>query len=106
MDRIIAFASGKKSGNVRPLFEIDPKPAHRIMHAGEDAHRHISRIVADEHFIDLKDRSQTFGQNVRGNVREIQIDLILTRNAVTLETHLEDLTGSNVTRNEISVGRV
>src|SRR5216683_1342074 len=65
------------AGNVRVLIEINPEAAHRIMHAGKDAHRHVPRIVAHEHFVDLQNRPEFLIECFRGNVRQIEIDLVL-----------------------------
>ena len=98
VDRIIAFAGGKQSRNVRPLLEVDPKAAHRIMHARENSHRHIPRVVTDEHFIDLKDSAQFSSKRFGRNMREIEIYLIFAADTHTLKTDLKYLARSDVAR--------
>src|SRR6185503_5773359 len=89
VNRVIAFAGGEQSGNVGALVEVDPQPAHRIMHAGEDAHRHVTRIVADEHLVNLENRAEFAIQNVGGNVRHVEINLVLATDAHAFNAHLE-----------------
>ena len=76
------------------------------MDAREYPHRNISRIITHEHLVDLKDRAQSFGQYVCRNVREIEINLILSGNAVTLQTDLEDLSRRDIAWDKIPVRRV
>ena len=76
------------------------------MDARKDPHRHIPRIVADEHLVDLEDRAEPFGQNFGRNMRQIEIDLILAADAVAFETDLKDLARRDIARHQIAVGRI
>src|SRR5689334_17803736 len=76
------------------------------MDAREDAHGHVTGIVADEHLIDLKNRTELSIEGLGGNVRQVEIDLILPADAHTVETHLEDRTRRDVARHEIAVRRI
>src|SRR5690349_607183 len=103
MDGVIAFSCGKKSRDGGSLFRIHPEPAHRIMDTREDAHRHVSRIRTDEHFIDLEDRAELACECLSRNVGQIEIYLVLAADAVAFETYLEDLASGDIPRNEIAV---
>ena len=51
---VFGLASGENSGNVRGLLVIHPESAHGVVHAGENLHRHIARIVADKLLVDFE----------------------------------------------------
>ena len=76
------------------------------MNPRKDPHRHITRIVTDEHLVDLEDRPKTLGERRSRNMREIEINLILAADAVALETYLKDLACSDVAWYQIAVGWV
>src|SRR2546423_11788642 len=76
------------------------------MHAREDTHRHMTRIVADEHLINFENRTEFPIQHLSRDVRQIEINLILTAHPLALDADLEYLSGGNITRNEITVGRI
>src|SRR5688500_187394 len=100
MYRVIAFARGEKAGDICSLLKIDPQSAHRIMNAGENSHRHVSRVVTDEHLVDLKDRTEPFGERFGRYMRQVKVDLILACNAVALKANLKDLTRRDIARHE------
>src|ERR1051325_845351 len=76
------------------------------MNAGKDAHRHVSRIVAHKHPIDLENRAQLPIQNFSRNMRQIEIDLVLSADAKAVEAHLKDLARGDVARHEVAVSRI
>ena len=76
------------------------------MHAGKDAHRHLARIVANEHFIDFQNRAELLIERLSGYVREIEIDLVLAIHSEAIETDLKNLAGGDVPRHQIPVRRI
>src|SRR6185369_5899745 len=96
----------EQSGNVRALVVVNPEPAHRIMHARKDSHRYVTRIVADEHLVNLENRAEFSIESFGGNVRQVEINLVLTTNTFALDTYLKDLAGRNVARHEVAVSRI
>jgi len=76
------------------------------MHARKDAHRHVSRIIADKHFIDFENCAELAIQCFCRDVSEIQINLVLGVDAFAFETDLEDLARGNVARNQVAVSRI
>src|SRR6185436_9696014 len=98
MDRVIAFTGREQSGDIRALVEVDPEPAHRIVHTRKDAHRHVTRIVANKHLVNLQYRAELPLENFSGNVRQIEINLVLTTDTHALDAHLEDLTRRDIAR--------
>src|SRR6185369_5993016 len=76
------------------------------MDAGEDAHRHVTRIVTDKHLVNFENRAEFSIERFGRNVRQIEINLIQPADAHAVETHLEDLARRDVTRNEIAVSRI
>src|SRR5206468_7888542 len=76
------------------------------MYDGKDPHRHITRIVTDEHLVNLQDSAELLIECFSGNVSKIQIDLVLAVYSVTVETNLKDLTRGDVARYEVAVSRI
>jgi hypothetical protein len=66
----------------------------------------VTRIVAHEHFIDLENRSQLSVECFRRDVSQVEEDLVLAADTLSFDTYLEDFTSSNVTRDEVAVGRI
>ena len=46
----------------RVLLEVDPQAAHRVVDGGEDLHRVLVRIDADELLVDLEDARELLAQ--------------------------------------------
>src|SRR6188474_2845172 len=65
----------------------------------------MSRIIAHKHFVDFKDSAKFSIQGLGGNVRQIEIDLVVSADPFALDADLENLTGGDVARNQISVSR-
>src|SRR5215203_5508708 len=76
------------------------------MHAWKDTHRHVTRIVTNEHLVDLEDGAEFSVKSFSRNVRQIKVDLVFTAEAKTVDTHLEDLSRCDVARHEVAVGRI
>src|SRR2546423_8474844 len=74
MVAVFTLPAGEDPSNARSLREIYPEPAHRVVHAGEDLHRSVARIIPHKLFVDLK-YSFKFAIECRAiDVSEIQID--------------------------------
>src|SRR4051794_12914693 len=76
------------------------------MNARKYAHRHVPRVVADEHFIDLENRSQLSIQGFRRQMGQIQKYLVFAVYPHSVKTHLEDLASGNIARDQITVSRI
>ena len=76
------------------------------MHAGKDPHRHVTRIVADEHFVDFEDRAELAIQGFGRDVGQVEIDLVLAADAFALDANLEDFARRDVARDEVAVRRI
>src|SRR6185312_14159427 len=104
---ILAFARGKNSLNVRGLIEVHPQAAHGVVHPGENLHRSLARVVAEELFVDLQDSFELAVERGAINVREVEIDHRLAVNAeIVLENDLEDGTRGYVARHQVSILRI
>src|SRR5215813_15611562 len=104
VNRIVALTCCEQSRNTRSLVVVNPQSSHRIMHAGEDSHGNVPRIIAYKHFIYFEDCAELAIQNICGNVRHIQVHLVLAADTHPFETDLEYFSGSDVTRDEVSIG--
>src|ERR1044072_7391615 len=76
------------------------------MNARENAHRHMTWIIADKHLVDFKNRAELAIEGLGGNVRQIEINLVLTADAHAVNAHLKDLARRDVARNEIAVSLI
>src|ERR1019366_3879046 len=45
---IFTFTGRKDAGNICHLIEVNPEAAHGVVHAGEDLHGDVARVVADK----------------------------------------------------------
>ncbi|MNW59026.1 hypothetical protein D3C74_369230 [compost metagenome] len=77
------------------------------MDCREDFHWDFTRVIAHELLIDLNDSAQFNVQFLRIFMRQVEINHVL---AVHAQPHIhadaEDLTCCNITRNQVSVGRI
>src|SRR5215470_19849962 len=104
---VLALAGGEETGDAGLLLVVDPEAAHRVVHAGEDLHRHARRVVADELLVDLDDALQLLLELLAAEVREIEIDLIFPIDAeLELAADVEDLARRDVARHQVPVRRV
>ena len=77
------------------------------MHAGEDLHRHVARIVADKLLVNFQDAFQLAVERLAVDVREVKIDHGLAVDAqVVLVNHFVDVAGGDVTRHQVAVFRI
>src|SRR5687767_865110 len=76
------------------------------MHARKDPHRNVPWIVADKHLVYLEYRTELSRKGLGGNVRQIQVHLVLAGDAMTFETNLKYLTCRDVAGHEVAVSRV
>ena len=76
------------------------------MYARENAHWHVTRIIPDEHLVDLQDGAELFVERLSRNVRQIEIDLVLAVDAHAGETNLKDFSRRDIARNQIAIGRI
>ena len=106
VDGVVALARGEEPRNVRPLLVIDPQAAHRVVDAGEDTHRDVARVVADEHLVDFENRAELAVESLGRDVRQIEVDLVVAVDAEAVEADLENLARRDVARDEVAVGRV
>src|SRR5207245_3102626 len=85
---------------------VHPESPHRVVHAGENLHRDLARILADELLVDLQDAAKLDVELPPGNVRQVQIYLPLPIHAVAVQADLEDLARLDVAGDEVAVGGI
>src|SRR5215470_19731531 len=94
---VLALAGGEETGDAGLLLVVDPEAAHRVVHAGEDLHRHARRVVADELLVDLDDALQLLLELLAPEVGEVEVDLVAAVDAeLELAAHVEDLARGDV----------
>src|SRR4051812_39042238 len=76
------------------------------MNAWENSHRHITRVVADKHFVNFEYRSESLGKCFCRDMCQVEINLILSADTFAFQTNLKDLTRCYISRNEIAVCRI
>ena len=84
---------------------VDPQAAHRVVHRGEDLHRHLAGIGPLELLVDLQDAGQLAVQQVAGKMGHVEVDahpLGLHAQAL-LDADLEDLARGDVAGHEVAV---
>ena len=93
--------------------EVDPEAAHRVVHGGEDAHRVLVRVLADELLVDLEDAGELLAEHLARQVRHVEVDLVLVLAALRVEDAaplvealLEELAAGDVARDEVAVAGV
>ena len=107
MLREIAFTCGEQSWNRGLLVEINPQPAHRIMHAWRYAHWHFARIGADKLFVNIENSTEFYVENFRFYVRYVKIYNILTINSeMLIYADIEYFSRSNISRYQVSIGGI
>ena len=104
---VLAFAGGKHARNRRHLVEVDPQSAHGVVHAGEDLHRGLARIIADKLLVDLQDAFELAIERRAIDVGEVEVCGRLTVNTEpVLVDDLVNSASSNVAWNQIAVLRI
>jgi hypothetical protein len=103
VDGVVRLARRVDAGDVGLLVEVHPQAAHGVVDAGEDLHRHLARVVADELLVDLKDAVELV-QLGRREVRDVEVDHRLAVDAhVVGVDDLEDLARGDVARHQVAV---
>ena len=104
---VFALAGGIDAGNVGGLVEVHPQPAHGVVHAGEDLHRRVARIVADKLLVDLENAFELAVEDLAVDVGQVEIDHRLAVDAeVVLVDHLVNGAGGDVARHQVAVLRI
>ena len=104
---VFGLAGGEDAGDVRGLFVIDPEAAHGVVHAGENLHGHVARIVADKLLVDFEDAFELAVESLAVDVRQVEIDHRLAVDAeVVLEDDFEDFAGGHIARDEVAIFRI
>ena len=103
----IRLARGKHTGNVGRLLVVHPQAAHGVVHAGENLHGHVARIVADKLLVDFENAFELLVENLAIDVRQVEIDHRLAVDAeVVLEDDFENRAGRHIARHEVAVLRI
>src|SRR5712692_1019088 len=104
---VFGLARSEDAGDIRGLFVIDPKAAHGVVHAGENLHGRVARIVADKLLVDFEDAFQLAVESFAVNMRQVEIDHRLAVDAeVVLVHNFENCAGGHVARHEVAVFRI
>ena len=73
----VRFAEHEQAGHIRHEVVVHPQPAHRVMHGGIDAHRHLVGVLVGDLFVDLEEVAVTLPHLVLAQpldgIREVQI---------------------------------
>jgi hypothetical protein len=101
---VLALAGGKDAGDVGHLVEVDPEAAHGVVHAGEDLHGHVARIVADELLVDFENAFELAIERGAVDVGEVEVDHGLAVDAeAELVDHLVNGARGDVAGDEVAV---
>ena len=101
---ILAFARGVQALDVGALLKVHPQAAHGVVHAGEDLHGRVARIVADKLFVDLENALQLAIEGGAVDVRQVEIDHRLPIDAeVEFVNYFVDGTGSDIARHQVAI---
>ena len=103
---VLALAGGEEAGDVGHLVEVDPEAAHGVVHAGEDLHGDVARIVADEFLVDFEDAFELAVEGLAIDVGEVEVDhgLAVDAEAVLVDDFV-DGAGGDVAGDEVAVFR-
>src|SRR5688572_2912656 len=66
----------------------------------------MTRIVADEHLVDLENCAQLTVESFCRDVCQVEIDLVLAANTHSIDAYLKDLSGGNIAWHEVAVSRI
>ncbi|MCU1226923.1 MAG: hypothetical protein JWQ42_5016 [Edaphobacter sp.] len=103
VDGVVGLAGGEDSGDVGLLVEVDPEAAHGVVHAGEDLHGDLARVVAYELLVDLEDAFELV-LSLRRKVGDVEVDHGLAVDAhAMLVHHFKYCPGGDVARDEVAV---
>src|SRR5258706_12129821 len=97
----------KDAGDVRRLLVVHPQASHGVVHAREDFHRDVARIVADEFLVDLENAFELSIKNFAVDVGQVEIDhrLAIDPESV-LVNNFEDGARRHVARYKIAILRI
>ncbi len=74
------------------------------MHAGENLHGDVARVVAHELLVNFEDAFQLAIQNLAVDVGQVEVDHRLAVDAqVVLVDHLENRAGGDIARHQVAV---
>ncbi len=92
---------------------VHPEAAHRVVDGGEDLHRVVVRVDADELLVDLEDAGELVAEELLVLVREVEVDLVLVLARVRVEdaaplveARLEERARGDVAGDEVAVAGV
>src|SRR6266404_4431781 len=104
---ILGLARRKDAGNVGRLLVVHPQASHGVVHAREDFHRDVARIVADEFLVDLENAFELSIKNLAVDVGQVEIDhrLAIDPESV-LVNNFEDGARRHVARYKIAILRI
>ncbi|MNZ63821.1 hypothetical protein D3C78_819750 [compost metagenome] len=104
---VFTFPCRKQSRNVRHLVIIHPHAAHRIMNRREDFHWNFTRIITHKLLVNFDNSAELNIKLLRIFVRKIKVHHIFAIDPKLLvHADMENFTCRNVTRNQITVGRI
>ena len=96
---VFAFTRREHSRNVGGLLVVHPQAAHGVVHAGEDFHGHVARIVADKLLVNFQNAFEFAIKHLAIDVSQVEIDHRLAVNAEAVLIHnFENCTRSHVAR--------
>ena len=104
---IITLTGSKKTGDTGLMLPINVDTAHKVVYGRENLHRNFMRVIAVEGLVNIHNTFQTAIQIIVGQMAQIQIYLIFAVNAKThIDANVINLTRSNITGHQISIGRI
>ncbi len=108
MELVVHLARGEEARDAgHAVLVVGPEPAHRVVDAGEDAHRHLCRVVTHELAVDLHDAAELDLEHMRVQMADVEVDLVLAVDAeAEVHADVEDLAGGDVARHQVAVLRV
>src|SRR5579863_7375068 len=71
---IFALTCRINSRNIGCLIEIDPQPTHGVVHAGENFHGDLARVIAYKLLINLENAFELAVENLGVDVSQVKID--------------------------------
>src|SRR5713226_6719984 len=104
---VFAFTRRENAGDVRRLFVIHPQAAHGVVHAGEDFHGHVARIVAHKLFVNFEDAFQLAIKHLAIDVSQVEIyHWLAVDPKIVLVDNLEDGASGHVARHQVAILRI
>ena len=104
---MVALTGSHQARNSGEMLSIYIDTAHGIMNGRENLHRNLTRILTYELSVDLDDTAQLALQIICRNMGQIQIyTTLVVDTQMHVIANLENSTGCNVTRNQVTICRV